>query len=100
MLDSDNIPPELTSLKPRDKKKKLYSGDVDGLLSDSELRLAYGEGDGRPITPQVLERDPKLVGTLTPKQIQAIKLDDVPGVLSAVRKSKDGPQPQTVKFIS
>ena len=68
---------------------------LDGLPSDSELRLAHGSRKGK-ITAADLEKDKNLVGTLTPTQVKEMDLADIPAVLAAVRESKDGPQPQTV----
>lgn len=70
--------------------------DLNGLPSDSELRLAHGNGKIL-IMPGALERDPSLIGTLTPKQVESVDLQHIPGILAAIRKSKDGPQPQTVR---
>jgi len=70
---------------------------LDGLPSDAELRLAHG-GNKKKITAQDLERDKYLVGTLTVQQVNQMELEDIPAVLATVRKSKDGPQPQTVRI--
>lgn len=95
MLDSVDLPPEIRNLQPRKKDEDAaYDNILDGLPSDAELRLAHG--NGKKITAQKLERDKFLVGTLTPSQVNEIDLEEIPAVLAVVRKSKDGPQPQTV----
>lgn len=99
MLDSLDLPPEIRNLQPRKKEEDAnYDNILDGLPSDAELRLIHG--NGKKITAQMLERDKFLVGTLTPKQVEDIELEEIPAVLAVVRKSKDGPQALTLEALS
>ena len=74
----------------------LPEGILDGLPSDSELRLAHGARRGK-ITAADLDKDKNLVGTLTPTQVKEMDIADIPAVLAIVRESRDGPQLQTVR---
>ncbi|CAG7819737.1 unnamed protein product, partial [Allacma fusca] len=96
--DVKKLPPEIRALLPRKQEYDLPDGILDGLPSDSELRLAHG--NGKKITAALLAQDSSLVGTLTPKQVNEIDISEIPAVLAAVRKSKDGPQPQALKALS
>ncbi|ODM99724.1 Stereocilin [Orchesella cincta] len=99
MLDSIDLPPEIRNLQPRKKGGDAdYDNILDGLPSDAELRLAHGQG--KKITAFELEKDKNLVGTLTPSQVAKIDLEEIPAVLAVVRKSKDGPQAQTLEALS
>jgi len=98
MIDSADLPPEIRNLQPRKKGENIGPDILDGLPSDAELRLAFGESRQK-LTAADLERDDKLVGTLMPRQVELIDLEEIPAVLAIVRKSKDGPQPQTVTFL-
>jgi hypothetical protein len=99
MLDSSDLPPEIRALQPRKKgdADDLSRGDdiLEGLPSDAELRLAHGDRKKR-VTAGDLEKDKYLVGTLSVQQVNQLDLEEIPAVLAVVRKSKDGPQPQTV----
>ncbi|XP_021962937.1 uncharacterized protein LOC110858458 [Folsomia candida] len=99
------LPPEIRGLLPRkgdgipQPQPRRNNNDIlDGLPSDAELRLAYGYG--KKFTAADLERDPRLVGTLTPKQVMDMDIEEIPAVLAAVRESKDGPQQQTLAELS
>lgn len=39
------------------------------------------------------------MGTLTPKQVMDMSIEEIPAVLALVRESKDGPQQQTVNYF-